>query len=140
MLAGCYCSLLPASLNANDAPFSLRLAERTAEGRHLNVRVSGVCEGEKKSEAGGPACPAQVTRVKLNYVRDRNEKKLFSLDDRSCPAYVVFEGEFYGPPLPDTKLPEALLKAYHPGWDYESRTKLVVHVIRSVRPAPSAKP
>jgi hypothetical protein len=52
---------------------------------------------------------------------------------------VVVEGEFYGPPLADPKLPEAVKKDYHPGWGHLAafKTKLVVHVIHDVKPAPA---
>jgi hypothetical protein len=55
---------------------------------------------------------------------------------------VVFEGEFYGPRVPDPKLPEAIRKNYHPGWDHNnaSMTKLVVHTIQSVEPLPPDHP
>jgi hypothetical protein len=55
---------------------------------------------------------------------------------------VVFEGEFYGPQVPDPKLPEAIRKNYHPGWDHmnASMTKMVVHTIQSVEPLPSDHP
>jgi hypothetical protein len=29
---------------------------------------------------------------------------------------VVFEGEFYGPRVPDPNLPDAIRKNYHPAW------------------------
>jgi hypothetical protein len=62
------------------------------------------------------------------------------LSNPSNRVVVIFEGEFYGPPVPDPKLPPAILKNYHPGWDYNSKTKLVVHAIQSVKPAPPSSP
>jgi hypothetical protein len=43
--------------------------------------------------------------------------------------------------MPDPKLPEAILKNYHPGWGYLGafKTRLVVHAIREVAVAPPAK-
>ena len=60
---------------------------------------------------------------------------LGKLLDRSRRAYVVVEGAFYGPPLPDPKLPETVKKQYHPGWGDLAAfpTKLVVHRIDSVK-------
>lgn len=70
---------------------------------------------------------------------EENKEELRKLLDRSRRAYVVVEGEFYGPPLPDPKLPEGIKKDYHPGWGHLAafKTKLVVHVIRDVKPAPA---
>jgi hypothetical protein len=69
-----------------------------------------------------------------------NTKKHVSGDGDA--VLVVFEGEFYGPQVPDPKLPEALRKNYHPGWDHNnvSMTKLVVHAIQSVEPLPADHP
>jgi hypothetical protein len=55
---------------------------------------------------------------------------------------VVFEGEFYGPQVPDPKLPAGIGENYHPGWDHNnaSMTKLVVHAIRSVEALPADHP
>jgi len=51
---------------------------------------------------------------------------------------VVFEGEFYGPGVPDPKLSETSKKPHQPGWGplEAFRTKLVVHTILSVRAVP----
>lgn len=115
------------------------LQGKISEGNHVSVRVSGVYRnGPDRGTLEDTACPGQSTLVELALQSGRNKQKLSELFDRSpqARAYVVFEGEFYGPPIPDPKLPEAIRKTYHPGWDYESRTKLVVHVIRNVAPAP----
>jgi hypothetical protein len=52
---------------------------------------------------------------------------------------VLVEGEFYGPPLPDPKLPENIRRAYHGRWGHLGccRTKLVVHAILEVGTAPA---
>lgn len=54
----------------------------------------------------------------------------------------MFEGEFYGPGLPDPNLPEAIKKSYQPGWGHLGafRTKLVVQAIQSVEPVPADHP
>jgi hypothetical protein len=119
------------------------LQEKITEGNHVSVRVSGVYRnGPDRGTLEDTACPGQSTLVELALQSEQNRKKLSKFFDQSPRArvYVVFEGEFYGPPVPDPKLPEALRNAYHPGWDYESKTKLVVHVIREVKPAPPAQP
>lgn len=59
----------------------------------------------------------------------------------SDAVLIVFEGEFYGPRVPDPKLPEAIRKNYHPAWDNNnSMTKLVVHAIQSVEALPADHP
>ncbi|MGA2898543.1 MAG: hypothetical protein ABSE27_13240 [Acidobacteriaceae bacterium] len=62
--------------------------------------------------------------------------------DTAGKAEVVFDGEFYGPGVPDPKLPEAIKKSYQPGWGHLGafRTKLVVHAIQSVEPVPAEHP
>jgi hypothetical protein len=119
------------------------LQEKVAEGDHINVRVSGVYSGGLGmgilEDAG---CPGRTTWVELALRSDCNKKKLKSLLDGPGRADVVFDGEIYGPPLPDPKLPEALKKEYHPGWGHLGafKTKLAVQVIREVTVAPRPKP
>ena len=118
------------------------LQAKASEGSHVSVRVSGLyTNGPDRGTLEGTACPGQTTLVELALQSGRNQNKLSRLFDRSprARAYVVFEGEFYGPPMPDPKLPEAIRKTYHPGWDYESKTKLVVHVILDVKVAPATE-
>ena len=121
---------------------SLCSIEKSAtEGSRNTVRVSGVYgPGLDRSVLEDSSCPAETSWVELDLWSDQNKEKLRKLLDRSRQAYVVVEGEFYGPPLPDPKLPEAIRKNYHPGWGHLGafRTKLVVHAIRSVQPAPVA--
>jgi hypothetical protein len=83
------------------------------------------------------ACPKESTWVELDLKSDHNRQNLSEIFDRSRRAYVGFEGEFYGPPLADPKLPEAIRKSYHPGWGHLAafKTKLVVHAIREVKAA-----
>jgi hypothetical protein len=72
--------------------------------------------------------------VELALRSRRNKEKLRKLLDRNRQVRVVVEGEFYGPPLPDPKLPEALKKQYHPGWGHLAAfsTKMAVYRIESV--------
>jgi len=116
------------------------LQKQVAEGKHETVRVSGIY-GPSLDHAvlEEPSCPDEDTWVELELRSGQNKEKLRKMLDHSRRAYVVVEGEFYGPPLPDPKLPEAIKKDYHPGWGHLAafKTKLVVYVIREVKPAPT---
>jgi hypothetical protein len=122
------------------------LQGKVAEGDHVSVTVSGVYEGGLGDS--GPAmgtlddsaCPKETAWIEIALQSTNNRKKLKGILDKSSRAYVVFEGELYGPPVPDPKLPEAIRKNYHPGWGHLGafNTKLVVHAIREVAVAPSA--
>jgi hypothetical protein len=115
------------------------LQKKVAEGEHETVRVSGVYgPGLDRTVLVDAECPGESTWVDLALLSYENEEKLRKLLNSSRQAYVVLEGEFYGPPSPDPKLPEAIRKDYHPGWGHLTafRTKLVVHLIRDVKPAP----
>ena len=120
------------------------LRGKVAEGDRINVRVSGVYEGGMGDRGlaigtlDDPACPDQTAWVEIVLQSKHNGKKLSRLLDQSSRAHVAFEGEFYGPPVPDPKLPEAIGKTYHPGWGHLAafKTKLVVHAILAVRSAP----
>jgi len=115
-----------------------------ADGEHVSVTVSGVYEGGLG--ASGPvmglleesSCSDQNAWVEIALQSNLNRKTLTGLLDRANRAYVVFEGDLYGPPLPDPKLPENIRKLSHPGWGHLGafKTKLVVHTIRYVAPAP----
>lgn len=80
----------------------------------------------------------ETTWVELTLENTRNRKKLAAILDHSkhYEAYVVFEGELYGPPVPDPKLPAAIRKSYHPWWGHLNccRTKIVVRAILDVAP------
>jgi hypothetical protein len=117
------------------------------QGEHVNVLVSGTyVSGYENSSLHDPACPNGDTWVDFALQSKQNDKELDNILGRSQglggQAYVIFEGEFYGPPVPDPKLPEAIRKSYHPGWGHLAgfRTQLVVHVIRDVRALPTTKP
>jgi hypothetical protein len=116
------------------------LQKKVTEGNHETVRVSGVfSEGLEIGTLEDAACPAEATWVELALRSQQNKEKLRRFLDRSRRAHVVVEGEFYGPPLPDPKLPDAIRKAYHPGWGHLAafRTKLVVHVVWDVKAVPA---
>lgn len=119
------------------------LQQKIGAGDHESVRVSGIYgPGLDHTVLEEPSCPNEGTWVELELQSNQNKEKLRKMLDNSRRAYVVVEGEFYGPPLPDPKLPEAIRKAYHPGWGHLSafNTKLVVHVIRDVEAAPPDHP
>jgi hypothetical protein len=79
--------------------------------------------------------------VELALESKQNQERLIQLLDKSGRASVVFDGEFYGSSLPDTKLPEAIQKGFPTHWGHLNccLTKIVVHNIRAVSAAPSEK-
>lgn len=131
----------PSTLHANEKVASLcALQDKAAEGDHITAQVAGVYfSGLDMGPLEDATCPANATWVELALQTELNKKKLRQLLERYGRAYVVFEGEFYGPPVPDAKLPDAIRKEYHPGWGHLGafRTKLVVHSIRTVSRAPA---
>ena len=118
------------------------LQRMAKQGEHRPVQVSGTYTvGFEGSVLTDGACPSQYTWVELDLKSTANKEKLRSMLDKAGKAKVVFEGEFYGSPVPDPKLPEAIRKQYHPGWGHLGafRTKLIVHKIRSVEAAPPVR-
>jgi hypothetical protein len=122
------------------------LQQKAVPGEHMSVQISGVyTQGLENSLLDDPTCPVtpyQSTWVELALQSKRNQKKLKEVLDKSGRASVVFEGEFYGSPLPDPKLPDIVQKDFPPHWGHLGccRTKLVVHLIREVSVAPSSNP
>jgi len=115
------------------------LQQKVSAGNHESVRVSGIYgPGLDHTVLEEPSCSGEGTWVELQLHSNQNKEKLRKMLEQSRRAYVVVEGEFYGPPLPDPKLPEAIRKSYHPGWGHLAafKTKLVVHAIREVKVAP----
>jgi hypothetical protein len=118
------------------------LQKTVAQGEQIHVRISGVYSvGPENSTLDDPACPVtpyQSTWVEFDLKTKRNDKKLKGLLEHSQAVYLATEGELYGPPLPDPKLPETLQKGFPPHWGHLGccRTKLVVHVIRGVKAVP----
>lgn len=116
------------------------LQQKATEGSHETVQVSGIFrEGLELGTLEDAACPKESTWVELKLRSDQNKEKLRKMLDRAGHAYVVVEGEFYGPPVPDPNLPDRVRKSYHPGWGHLAafKTKLVVHAIREVKAAPA---
>ncbi len=115
------------------------LQESIRDGEHETVRVAAVFSvGPEHELLDDAACPEESTWAERELQSERNKKKLNRLLEHWGKAYVVLEGEFYGPPLPDPKLPEKIREVYHPRWGHLGccRTKLIVHVIRRVEEAP----
>ena len=120
------------------------------QGEHRTVRVEGVylagSEGQYLVTSG---CSGRSTDIEFELKSHRLWKRLVQMSNitnakkhaagSSDAVLVIFDGEFYGPMVPDPKLPEAIRKNYHPGWDHNnaSMTKLVVHAIQSVEPLPA---
>jgi hypothetical protein len=129
------------------------LQTQVAQGEHRPVRVEGVylagLEGQYLVTSG---CSGRSTSIEFELKSHHLWKQLVQMSNRTNTkkrvsgdgdaVLVVFEGEFYGPQVPDPKLPEAIRKNYHPGWDHNnaSMTKLVVHAIQSVEPLPADHP
>jgi|ERR1700683_380697 len=77
------------------------LQKKVAEGKHEAVRVYGTYgPGLDHAVLEDPSCPAEGTWVELALRSDENKEKLRKLLDRSERAYVLMEGEFYGPRYP----------------------------------------
>lgn len=113
------------------------LQEKVARGEHRTVKVKGVYSAGKENQSlTYPDCSNRSTRVEFALKSRRLWNKLVRESNSSSQVQVIFTGEFYGPPVPDPKLPPAVSKHYHPGWDYNSTTKLVVHTIQSVEAMP----
>ena len=118
--------------------------QRTAkQGEQRSVQVGGIySDGFEMGVLTDAACPSEHTWVELKLQSTMNKETLRSILETAGQADVVFEGEFYGPGVPDPKLPESIKKSYQPGWGHLGafRTKLVVHAIQSVKPVPADHP
>jgi hypothetical protein len=104
-------------------------------GETRSVRVDGIySDGFEMGVLTNAGCSSQRTWVELDLRSVSNKEVLKSTLDSKGHANVTLEGEFFGPALPDQKLPEPVRKSYHPGWGHLGAfsTKLVVHFIRSV--------
>jgi len=136
-----------AQSSSDSQPFPLcELQTKLAQGEQRNVRVEGVyLSGIDLRYLVTSGCSGRSTRIKFELRTHRLWNKLVRLSKGHVPGYgepvlVVFEGEFYGPPVPDPRLPEPFRKNYHPGWDENASTKMVVHAILSVEPLPANHP
>ena len=129
------------------------LQTQAAQGEHRTVRVEGVfLAGLEGQYLVTSDCSGRSTSIEFALKSHHLWKQLVEMSNGTTTkkhvsgdgdaVLVVFEGEFYGPQVPDPKLPEAIRKVYHPGWDHNnaSMTKLVVHAIQSVEPLPTDHP
>jgi hypothetical protein len=122
------------------------------EGEHQEVLVQGVLlagmEGDYLVVAH---CSGRTTMLDFGQVQDHKKlDHMWNMVDKpniarkvhgdGAPVLVVFEGEFFGPPAPDQRLPAPIKKIYHPGWDGNATTKLVVHAVRSFKKLPAGDP
>lgn len=132
-------------------PLLCDLQTHIAQGEHQSVRIEGVYLAgmEGGSYIVVPECSIRSTYVEFELKNHKNWNKLRKLIKSNrekgvigdgTPVLVIFEGEFYGPPATNPTFPEAFKKAYHPGWDSNALTKLIVHSIRSVKPLPANHP
>jgi hypothetical protein len=129
------------------------LQMKVAQGEHRTVRVEGVylsgLEGQYLVAAG---CSGRSTAIEFDLKSHRLWNRLVQISNKTNArkhvsgdgdaVLVIFEGEFYGPRVPDPNLPEAIRKNYHPAWDHNnaSMTKLVVHAIQSAEALPANHP
>jgi hypothetical protein len=127
------------------------LQVQLTRGEHRRVRVEGVyLAGLEAAYLVDAGCSGRSTRVEFALKTHRNWDRLQAMIRRPYkesdihgdgePVLVFFDGEFYGPPLPDPKLPEAIRNIYHPGWDSNATTKLVVDGIESIKDVPADNP
>src|SRR4029077_18572863 len=113
------CSALCRAQQPSSVSSICKLQDSVAPGTHISVRVSGVYgPGLDHTVLVDAECRGVSTWVELALRSQENKGKLRKLLDRSRQARVVIEGEFYGPPLPAPKLPEAIKNQYHPGWGH----------------------
>jgi hypothetical protein len=114
-----------------------RLQKEIRQGQHIPITISGTFSGGfTLGTFEDSRCGTESTWMELRLTSSRNKRKLRQALSKSGQAFIVVEGEFYGPPTPDPKLPRQLRESYHPGWGHLAafRTKLVVHRIRLVNP------
>jgi hypothetical protein len=112
-----------------------QLQQTAAQASHVSVRVAGsFSDGVDMGVLTASNCPTGYTWVELALKSIQNRNKLVQTLQHSGHAQVVFSGEFYGPPVPDSHLPDSIRKNYHPGWGHLAgfQTKLVVYKIESV--------
>jgi len=117
------------------------LQVRMAQGERRAVQVEGVfLNGTDVRYLIVPGCSGRSTLIEFTLKSRRNWAKLSRLSADFRQTMVIFEGDFFGPPVPDPKLPEGIRKVYHPGWDSNATTKMIVHTILSVKALPADHP
>jgi hypothetical protein len=108
-------------------------------GSHRKITVSGIyASGVEDFTLYDPQCLKSETPtwVEFRLRSQKHQKDLNQLISQSGKANVEFEGEFYGPPVPDPALPEPIRQGIQFGWGHLGayRTKLVVYFIKRVSP------
>jgi len=119
------------------------LQDTIPEGGHTRAVVSGIYRrGLETAILSDSACPDRNTWVEFDLQSTSNEEQLEAILASSYQADLVVEGDFYGPPESDPKLPESLRKAFRPRWGHLSccQTKLVIHEIKEVKRVPTDPP
>jgi hypothetical protein len=141
---------MPAIVYSKQESSLCELQEQMKRGEHRIIRVDGVyLAGLGGAYIVAPECSNRRTLVEFELKDHRNSEKLGKLiisnrEKESAgdgvPVEVIFEGEFYGPPLPDSKLPEWIKRIYQAGWDNTAMTKLIVRKIYDVKLLPPDHP
>ncbi len=107
-----------------------------AQGAHQRMRIAAVAEaGTDTGVLWDASCPSiQPLWFELSLRSERNRKKFHDEIEKTGKAAVILSGELYGPPLPDSKVPEPIRKNYRGGWGHLGSfpMKLVVFNIESV--------
>jgi hypothetical protein len=129
------------------------LQTKLTQGERRSARVEGVyLSGLEGQYLVTSDCLGRSTSIEFELRTHRLWKRLVRLSNRTNTTkhvlgtgdalLVIFWGDFYGPQVPDPKLPEAFRKHYHPAWDHNnaSMTKMVVHGIQRVQALPKDHP
>ena len=105
------------------------LQMRVAQGDHWSVQVEGVyLSGSDARYLVAPVCSGLGTRIEFELKTHRKWNSLLRKSRKFRETVVVFDGEFYGPPVANSKQSET------------TRTKMVVRSILSVKGLPRHNP
>ena len=131
--------LLSTSLGGAAKPVAVSLCDAwkmvEQPGAHRKIVVSGIYfEGLEDRSLSNPKC-AETAWVDIHLRSQSNRKHLEKLLAESSRAYVSFEGELYGPPIPNADNKEFVL-----AWARGNRMKLVVWGIKSAGAVPKDVP
>lgn len=78
------------------------LQSKMVQDEHRTVRVAGVYSARGEAQRlVSPDCSAQSTAIEFDLKSRRLRKRLVRMSNPSNQVQVIFEGEFYGPPVPD---------------------------------------
>src|ERR1700682_2022873 len=124
---------IPVSGATKPAAVSVCKAWKIVEkpGSHRKIVVSGTYyEGLEERSLYDPKC-TEAAWVDIDLRSQSNRKRLEKLLTVSSRAYVSFEGELYGRPIPDPK--KEFVQVWGRGGQ---RMRLVVWSIKSAKPVP----